>query len=105
MITASRRTPPPWPMRWTRLAREHNGFFWDGAGDNPYVPLLALATLRGDGGFRQHGRRGGGDRNASLLFERRAAAIRSFDAFIAGLKAQGAVQASTAALKGAGTSP
>src|SRR4051794_16580701 len=36
MITASRRTPAPLAHALVRLAREHNGFFWDGSGENPY---------------------------------------------------------------------
>jgi uncharacterized protein len=42
MITASRRTPPALKEALRRLATER-GFFWDGAGENPYVPMLALA--------------------------------------------------------------
>jgi mitochondrial fission protein ELM1 len=43
MITASRRTPERLGRALVRLAREHGSFFWDGSGDNPYIPLLALA--------------------------------------------------------------
>jgi hypothetical protein len=42
MITASRRTPPELTEDLRRLGHEH-GFFWDGDGQNPYVPMLALA--------------------------------------------------------------
>lgn len=43
MITASRRTPAPLRRSLEMLAEEHNSFFWNGAGDNPYIGLLALA--------------------------------------------------------------
>jgi uncharacterized protein len=42
MITASRRTPPALKEALRQLATER-GFFWDGTGENPYVPMLALA--------------------------------------------------------------
>ena len=43
MITVSRRTPPALRDALIELARKRGGFFWDGTGENPYVPLLALA--------------------------------------------------------------
>ncbi len=43
MITASRRTPAPLRVAVRSLARETDGFFWDGDGGNPYLALLALA--------------------------------------------------------------
>lgn len=43
MITASRRTPRGLREALVGLAGKHNGFFWDGTGENPYVALLALA--------------------------------------------------------------
>ena len=43
MITASRRTPPALRAGLAELARRRGGFFWDGAGENPYLALLALA--------------------------------------------------------------
>jgi uncharacterized protein len=43
MITASRRTPAPLRAALETLAREGRGFFWDGTGENPYIPILALA--------------------------------------------------------------
>jgi mitochondrial fission protein ELM1 len=43
MITASRRTPPILREALIALAARQGGFFWDGAGENPYVSLLALA--------------------------------------------------------------
>lgn len=42
MITTSRRTPQTLREALRRLGTER-GFFWDGAGDNPYIPMLALA--------------------------------------------------------------
>jgi uncharacterized protein len=42
MITASRRTPPELSDELRRLGGRH-GFFWNGEGPNPYVPILALA--------------------------------------------------------------
>ncbi len=43
MITASRRTPEGLHAAARRLAAETGGFFWDGMGENPYLPMLALA--------------------------------------------------------------
>lgn len=43
MMTASRRTPPALRARLAELARARGCFLWDGAGENPYVALLALA--------------------------------------------------------------
>jgi len=43
MITASRRTPPALRTALAELAEEENVYLWDGCGDNPYVPMLALA--------------------------------------------------------------
>jgi mitochondrial fission protein ELM1 len=45
MATASRRTPPALREALANLAERHNGFFWDGAGQNPYVGLLGLADF------------------------------------------------------------
>jgi hypothetical protein len=43
MITTSRRTPAALQEALRRLAASQGGFFWDGTGENPYVPMLALA--------------------------------------------------------------
>jgi mitochondrial fission protein ELM1 len=43
MFTASRRTPPGLKAALRGLAGKHDGFFWEGEGDNPYISLLALA--------------------------------------------------------------
>lgn len=43
MITPSRRTPAPLRQALAGLAADGRGFFWDGTGENPYVPILALA--------------------------------------------------------------
>ncbi|WP_114945401.1 mitochondrial fission ELM1 family protein [Microvirga calopogonii] len=45
MVTASRRTPPALREALMGLAAAHEGFFWDGAGENPYVDLLAQADF------------------------------------------------------------
>ncbi|EIM25922.1 mitochondrial fission ELM1 family protein [Microvirga lotononidis] len=45
MVTASRRTPPPLREALAGLTARHGGFFWDGAGANPYVDLLAQADF------------------------------------------------------------
>lgn len=45
MITASRRTPPALRSALERLTAKHGGFFWDGAGENPYAALLSLADF------------------------------------------------------------
>ena len=43
MITASRRTPERLLEALPSLAARSRGYYWDGAGDNPYIPMLALA--------------------------------------------------------------
>ncbi len=43
MMTASRRTPAALRRRLANLAQAEGGFLWDGAGDNPYLDILALA--------------------------------------------------------------
>lgn len=43
MITASRRTPPALRAALGAIAARHGAFLWDGAGANPYLPMLALA--------------------------------------------------------------
>jgi uncharacterized protein len=43
LMTVSRRTPPPLRAALLDLARRRGGFFWDGAGENPYIALLALS--------------------------------------------------------------
>jgi len=45
MMTASRRTPPALREALIALANKHGGFFWDGAGENPYLALLSLADF------------------------------------------------------------
>ncbi|WP_230531584.1 mitochondrial fission ELM1 family protein [Microvirga roseola] len=45
MMTASRRTPPALKEALQQLATRHQGFFWDGSGENPYVALLSLADF------------------------------------------------------------
>jgi uncharacterized protein len=43
MATTSRRTPEALRHGLAALAARHQGFLWDGSGQNPYVALLALA--------------------------------------------------------------
>ena len=43
MVTTSRRTPAPLGVALAGLVARRGGFLHDGAGDNPYVALLALA--------------------------------------------------------------
>lgn len=43
MATASRRTPEALARRARELVASAGGFFWNGEGANPYVPMLALA--------------------------------------------------------------
>lgn len=45
MMTPSRRTPPALRDRIATLVREHHGWAWDCAGDNPYPSMLALADM------------------------------------------------------------
>lgn len=43
MITASRRTPERLREALPSLAARSGGYYWDGTGSNPYIPILALA--------------------------------------------------------------
>ncbi|MFC0284799.1 mitochondrial fission ELM1 family protein [Camelimonas abortus] len=43
MITPSRRTPPALAGAARDIVRRRGGYFWDGAGENPYVAMMALA--------------------------------------------------------------
>ncbi len=43
VVTPSRRTPAALADAVRTLCAETSGFFWDGAGENPYLPILALA--------------------------------------------------------------
>lgn len=43
MATASRRSPPALSQRVAALVEQSGGFFWDGKGENPYLPMLAIA--------------------------------------------------------------
>jgi hypothetical protein len=43
MATASRRTPAALAEGVKAVIRQKHGFFWDGAGENPYPAMLALA--------------------------------------------------------------
>lgn len=42
-VTPSRRTPPALAAAVRALAERTGGFFWDGAGENPYLAILAFA--------------------------------------------------------------
>lgn len=43
MGTSSRRTPPALADAVRAVIERHRGYFWDGQGENPFIPLLALA--------------------------------------------------------------
>ena len=43
MGTRSRRTPAALDAAVSAVFARHGGWWWDGAGENPYVPLMALA--------------------------------------------------------------
>lgn len=43
MATASRRTPPLLLNEARAIVQAADGFFWSGAGENPYIAMLALA--------------------------------------------------------------
>jgi mitochondrial fission protein ELM1 len=91
MITASRRTPPELTEDLRRLGREH-GFFWDGEGQNPYIPLLALAdaiVVTGDSANMVSEAAATG--TPLLLFEPSGGRTK-LSALIDGLKAHGAVK-------------
>jgi uncharacterized protein len=45
MVTASRRSPPALRAALQDLVARNGGFIWDGAGENPYLALLALADV------------------------------------------------------------
>lgn len=43
MVTTSRRTPPALAAAVRDLVASRSGYFWDGAGENPYPAMMALA--------------------------------------------------------------
>jgi uncharacterized protein len=43
MGTPSRRTPPALRRALAAVIARHDGYFWDGQGENPFIALLALA--------------------------------------------------------------
>jgi mitochondrial fission protein ELM1 len=91
MITASRRTPPALREALRQLATER-GFFWDGTGENPYVPMLALAdaVLATADSANMVGEAAATGRPI-LLFEP-SGGHPKLQAFIDGLKRHGAVK-------------
>jgi uncharacterized protein len=91
MITASRRTPPELAEELKRLGREH-GFFWDGEGQNPYIPMLALAeaiVVTGDSANMVSEAAATG---APLLLFEPSGGKTKLTALIDGLKRHGAVK-------------
>jgi mitochondrial fission protein ELM1 len=91
MITASRRTPPELTENLRRLGREH-GFFWDGEGPNPYIPILALAdaiVVTGDSANMVSEAAATG---APLLLFEPSGGRTKLSALTDGLKRQGAVK-------------
>ena len=72
-----------------------------GAATTPISRMLALGRRRrGDGRFRQHGRRGGGDRRARSWSSSRPEGHPKLAAFLAGLERHGAVQPFAGRLEG-----
>lgn len=43
MVTTSRRTPQTLALAVGKVVVEHGGYLWDGAGENPYPAMMALA--------------------------------------------------------------
>ena len=81
------------------------GFFWDGSGDNPYVPLLALAdfiVVTADSANMVGEAAATG---APILVFEPSGGHPKLRAFVAGLRAHGAVHPFRGALKEAATNP
>jgi mitochondrial fission protein ELM1 len=98
MITASRRTPPELAEALKRLGREH-GFFWDGQGENPYIPMLALAdaiVVTGDSANMVSEAAATG---APLLLFEPSGGRTKLSALIEGLRRHGAVRPSAGRLE------
>jgi uncharacterized protein len=100
MMTASRRTPPALRAALASLAARHRGFLWDGAGENPYPALLALAeavVVTADS-FNMLGEAAA--TGAPLLVFEPSGGHPKLARFRQGLKARGAVHAFTGHLEG-----
>jgi uncharacterized protein len=93
MVTASRRTPAALRVALRGLTARHAGFFWDGAGDNPYIGLLALseAIVVTADSFNMVGEAASTGRPI-LVFEP-SGGHPKLRAFLAGLERYGAVHA------------
>lgn len=92
MVTASRRTPPGLRDALQNLACVHNGFFWDGSGENPYAAMLAIAAavvVTAD----SHNMVGeAAATGAPILVFEPTGGHRKLSAFLDGLKRHGAVR-------------
>ncbi|MHB2167719.1 mitochondrial fission ELM1 family protein [Alsobacter sp. R-9] len=103
MATTSRRTPPALAEKVAATVRRAGGFVWDGTGDNPYVPMLALAdaVLVTADSVNMVGEACATGRPV-LVFEpseRRPGSARKAKAFVQGLRDHGAVQISQGRLE------
>ena len=105
MATASRRTPPALREALADLAARHGGFFWDGAGENPYVALLSLADfiVATADSFNMIGEAAATGRPI-LVFDP-SGGHPKLDAFMEGLKAHGAVHGFDGSLVGQAYEP
>ncbi|WP_441966648.1 mitochondrial fission ELM1 family protein [Microvirga sp. 2MCAF38] len=100
MITASRRTPDSLRDSLIAIAKRHNGFFWDGSGDNPYIALLALADsiVATADSFNMIGE--AAVSGVPILVFEPSGGHPKLDAFMEGLKAEGIVHPFTGCLEG-----
>ncbi|WP_112662660.1 mitochondrial fission ELM1 family protein [Microvirga flavescens] len=100
MVTASRRTPPSLKKALARLTAKHGGFFWDGSGDNPYIPLLALADfiVATADSFNMIGE--AAVSGAPILVFEPSGGHSKLTAFLDGLKAEGVVHPLAGRLEG-----
>jgi mitochondrial fission protein ELM1 len=91
MITSSRRTPSALKRQLADISARHRGFNWDGTGENPYIPMLALAdfiVVTVDS-FNMVGEAAA--TGASILVFEPSGGHRKLTAFVAGLSRYGAV--------------
>lgn len=105
MITPSRRTSPALAAGLAQLARETNGFFYDGTGENPYAAMLAIAdavVVTADSTNMLGEAAASG---APVLVFTPTGGHRKIDALLAWLTEQGVARPLAGRLEGARTAP
>jgi uncharacterized protein len=99
VVTPSRRTPPALAREVRRTCARSGGFWWDGSGDNPYIPILAHAdhlVVTADS-VNMLGEAAATGKPIHLFTP--SGGHRKFNTFVNGLERHGAVRALTGRLE------